>query len=268
MISENGWQATSSQKEDKKFLYSLAQTEGCIMQLAAINSVPTEKAQFWPVQQKTVARTPRYRANVKTLAAMFNFCLRPEGGRSDKERAMIAGTCVNLLAYLRMAVATWARPDAVYDISARQWHSAARVLDLNPEGRRQTRKHRPTIPVARQLIPWLDELEGNWLSVSSIRHGWDSMKAYLGLRGNGEAGEKLVRRSTSTIARKRIGAANWIQGKIMLGHVKMSISDIYAIPDPANLDLALAATEAIIDEIEAIAPGAYRKVTASDAGQA
>lgn len=43
----------------------------------------------------------------------------------------------------------------------------------------------------------------------------------------------------------------------MLGHVKASISDIYAIPDPANLGFALAATAAIIDQIEALVPGAF-----------
>lgn len=45
----------------------------------------------------------------------------------------------------------------------------------------------------------------------------------------------------------------------MLGHRKASISDIYAIPDPANLGLALAATESIIDQIEALCPGAFRE---------
>jgi hypothetical protein len=51
---------------------------------------------------------------------------------------------------------------------------------------------------------------------------------------------------------------------MMLGHVKHSISDIYALPDPHNLGLALAATEAIIDEIEALAPGAFSR--SSDRG--
>jgi hypothetical protein len=43
-----------------------------------------------------------------------------------------------------------------------------------------------------------------------------------------------------------------VQGKMMLGHRKSSISDIYALPDPANLGLALAVTESIIDEIESL----------------
>lgn len=48
----------------------------------------------------------------------------------------------------------------------------------------------------------------------------------------------------------------------MLGHVKARVSDIYALRDPENLGAALAATEEIIDEIEALCSGAYRTFTA------
>lgn len=43
----------------------------------------------------------------------------------------------------------------------------------------------------------------------------------------------------------------------MLGHVPVSVSDLYALPDPANLGRALAVTQAIIEEIEKLAPGAF-----------
>jgi hypothetical protein len=44
---------------------------------------------------------------------------------------------------------------------------------------------------------------------------------------------------------------------MMLGHRKASTSDIYALFDPLNLGLALSVTEAIMDEIEAVTPGAF-----------
>jgi hypothetical protein len=51
---------------------------------------------------------------------------------------------------------------------------------------------------------------------------------------------------------------------MMAGHVPMTTSDIYALPDPANLGRALAVTKAIIDEIDQLAPGAfYRTFTAN-----
>jgi len=231
---------------------SLAHIEGCVMQLAAaINATPGQRAGFRAEQQKAVAASPTYRADVKMLAAMFRFAL------AKPER-------INLLRYLRAAVATWARPDAIFDITARQWHGAAGVLDLNPPGRRQTKKHRPRIPIARQFAPFLDAMADNYLPVTLVRSSWEKMRTELNLPGEREAGIKVVRRSMATLARKRIGEANWRQGEMMLGHVKMSVSDIYALPDPANLGLALAATEAIIAEIEALAPGAfYRTVTAN-----
>lgn len=239
--------------------------EGCVLQLAAvINDLPGQEAQFKARSVKDLARSPVYRADIDTLAAMFRFCLYPEPKPKQRWSPKVAAVTVagrtNLLRYLRAAVATWARPDAIYDLRAKgQWHKEAGVLALNRPGRPQTKKYRPTIPVARQFAPWLDEALGreNYLPVSTIRHGWDAMRAHLKLPGDAEAGEKLIRRSVSTICRRHIGEANWAQGEMMLGHRKASMSDIYAIPDPANLGLALAATETLMDEIEKRVPGAF-----------
>jgi hypothetical protein len=236
--------------------------EGVVRQLAAcINATPGQRAQFAAEQTKAVARSPVYRADVAMLAAMFRFCLYPKA-RSDRERAQIIGQRANLLAYLRAAVATWARPEEIFDLGQGQWTPAARVLNLNPPGRRQTRKYRTVIPVPRQFAPHLDRMEGKWMKVGTVRASWAAMREAVGLPGGGEAGEKLIRRSMATIVRREIGEANWRQGELMLGHRKHAISDIYAVPDPANLGLALAATEAVIDQIEALCPGAYRAVTA------
>jgi hypothetical protein len=59
------------------------------------------------------------------------------------------------------------------------------------------------------------------------------------------------------IARKRIGEERWTQGRIMLGHHKTEISDLYALFDPANLGVALKVTTEICDEIAALCPGAF-----------
>ncbi|MGV0964175.1 MAG: hypothetical protein ACOYBT_09825 [Polynucleobacter sp.] len=231
--------------------------EGVVRQLVAcINATPGQKAQFTAEQTKAVSQSPTFRADVPTLAAMFRYCLYPKG-RSDKERQQRIAERAQLLRYLRAAVATWARPEEIFDLGEGQWSAVARVLNLNPPGRRQTRKYRTTVPVARQLAPHLDQMGAKWMRVSTIRHGWAGMRAELGLPGGGEAGEKLIRRSMATLVRRAIGEANWRQGEMMLGHVKHSVSDIYAIPDPANLGLALAATEAIIDQIEGLCFGAY-----------
>jgi len=247
---------------------SLGHIEGCIRQLAAaINATPGQEAQFAAEQARSVSNSPRYRADVKMLAAMFRFCLNPTGPkvRSEKERDKFIEYRANLLAYLRAAVATWARPEEIHDLGQGQWIPSAGVLDLNPPGRRQTRKYRGTIPIPRQFAPFLSDMGQRYLPVPSVRSSWAAMRAEIGLpTERGEAGEKLIRRSMATLARRRIGEANWRQGEMMLGHVKTSTSDIYALPDPANLGLALAATESIIADIEKLVPNAfYRTVTAT-----
>jgi len=242
---------------------TIGHIEGCVRQLAAaINATPGQKAQFKAEQTKNVSASPRYRADVKTLAAMFRYCLEPSGPkvRSAKERAVYIGYRANLLRYLRAAVATWARPEEITDLRADQWISEAGVLDLNPPGRRQTRKYRGVVPVPHQFAPHLAVVRGNYLPIANIRGAWDTMRKEIGLPSKrGEAGWKLIRRSVSTLARRRIGEEHWRQGEIMLGHVRASTSDIYALRDPANLGRALAATESIIDDICALVPGAFHR---------
>ena len=139
------------------------------------------------------------------------------------------------------------------------------MLALNAPDANSDQEAAPDIPVPRQFVPWLDEAmeRDNYLLVDTIKHAWDAMRKHLNLPGEAEAGEKVIRRSVSTICRRYIGEANWVQGELMLGHQKASTSDIYAIPDPANLGMALAATERLIDEIEERVPGAFSTVAAA-----
>jgi hypothetical protein len=240
--------------------------ENSVIQLAAALRHGGVMPAFRPIPTSEVNRSPEHRASIVTLAKMFRYCLEPRA-RTPKEQARRRRERENLLRFLRISVATWARPDAAHDISTkperRQWLKDARVLALNPDGRRQTRKRRATVPVARQIAPHLDECDGPYVTVESVKGAWESMANELKLPAAGQSGMKLIRRSVMTLARKRLGEENWIQGRMMAGHVKVTVSDIYALPDPANLGRALAVTEGIIDEIEALAPGAfYRDLTA------
>lgn len=246
-VTGNGWK----NKSDR--VRSPATIENSVIQLAAAMNWASQPPAFEPIPLKEVTRSPSYRADIPMLAAMFRYAMKPRRQ--------------NLLAFLRLSAATWARPDAVLDAATTsergQWHSQARVFNLNPVGRRQTKKRRAMVPVPECVGAWLDTINGPVCPKEVSKATWRRMQEDLGIPFAGQGGMKLVRRSVATIARKKIGEANWIQGQMMLGHVPMTVSDIYAIPDPANLGLALAATQAIIDEIEALAPGAfYRNLTA------
>lgn len=236
--------------------------ENSVLQLAAVineahkRRVTPMPAQFRPIPMLEVNASPQYRASIDEIAAMFRYAMVPKRKRE------------NLLRFLRASVATWGRPDAVMDISTdpkrRQWMAQAGVLNLNPHGRRQTKKYRASVPVPRQFVLHLDQTEGFYVPVKSVRSAWEAMAKELGLPGNGEAGFKLMRRSVSQLVRDAIGEERWVQGQIFLGHHKTSTSDLYALRQPANLGVALAATESVIDEIEKLAPGAfYRDDTAT-----
>jgi hypothetical protein len=67
--------------------------------------------------------------------------------------------------------------DISTDHKRHQWHSNARVLALNPVGRRQTRKRRAIVPIAKQFAPHLDETKGFYIPVDSVKSAWESMAA-------------------------------------------------------------------------------------------
>ena len=240
--------------------------ENSLIQLAAAFRLGGVEPRFRTIPTTQLNRTPQYRSDIVEIARMFRYCLHPSA-RSAKEAARRRREREGLLRFLRASVATWGRPDAVHEIDTRpersQWYPAPNVLALNPIGRRQTRKYRATIPIARQFSPHLNETKGAYIAAASVGAAWDSMAEDLVLPKSGQAGMKLIRRSVSHIARKRLGEEHWVQGQIFLGHHKASVSDLYALFDPANLGRALTVTEAIIDEIEAACPGAfYRDLTA------
>lgn len=230
--------------------------ENSVLQLAAAIRGSGEAPRFRPKPMKDVNRSPQYRAGISELAAMLRYALEPKKKRD------------NLLAYLRGAVVTLGRPDAVLDISTApergQWMPDAQVLSLNPKGREQTRKYRATVPIARQAVWILDDRAGFLIPVSSIKTAWNGMAAELKLPKGGESGTKLIRRSMAKLLRDRLPKADWIEVEMFLGHRRFGVtSDIYAPFDPNYLSAAKAEIEAIIDELETLAPGAfYRDLTA------
>ncbi|MDK4806127.1 MAG: hypothetical protein OC190_06205 [Novosphingobium aromaticivorans] len=251
---------------------ALATTEATVRQLAAaLNFSHRRKDTLYPagfvaLPASAVSETPTYRSSVKELAAMFAYCLHPRAPKGEEwSEKMVDRQRVwrgPLLRFLQISVATWCRPDAAHDFSTtpdrQQWLPAARVVRLNPKGRAQTKKYRPALPVPEKFARLLENRElGYWVGVASVRKAFEAMQTELGLPRDRETGLKLIRRSVSQIARPRIGEERWAQGQMMLGHRKASTSDIYALFDPLNLGLALSVTEAIMDEIEAVTPGAF-----------
>ena len=247
----------------------LSTAENSIVQLAAAIRYARKIPLFKPKQFSKFENTPDFRADVPLLAAMFRWCLLPAGA-TEKEIERKRRSRVNMLYYLRLSVATFARPDAVLDANLapakKQWASDARVFRLNPAEREQTKKHRATVPVPEAVGQWLDSLpKGPILPAQVSKATWGRMMAELkpGL-AEGEGGMKLIRRSMAKLALDRMGLENEAQIQKMMGHMKFKITDIYTLPHPGLLGRALAFTTEIVDEIEALVPGAFnRNLTAT-----
>lgn len=236
---------------------SPATIENSVLQLSAAIRWARQIPAFDTIPLPEVTRSPTFRASIPQLAAMFRYAL--DGPRR-----------ANLLAFLRLSVATWARPDAIMDASTSpergQWASQARAFNLNPVGRRQTRKRRSIVVVPECVGQWLDTIAGPVLTKELSKATWRRMEKALAMPGAGQSGMKVIRRSVAHHARPLIGERDWIQGEALLGHRPPSTSDIYALPDPAHLGIALAATTAIIDQIEKLAPGAFYRTFAATEG--
>jgi hypothetical protein len=241
--------------------------EASVRQLAAaINFAHDRKDTLYPAaftakKPEEVSRTPGFRADIKMIAAMFDYCVNPRDPTALNTCNRMLMDREQLHRFLQISVATWARPDAAHDVSTArsrdQWHSNARALNLNPRGRAQTKKHRPIVPIVPQMAALLDRTTGFYVSVGTVRKAFEVMQVALKLPGDGESGMKLIRRSMAHLARQRLGERDWIEGQIMLGHRKTSTSDTYAPFETGYLARALEVTEAIINEIEKLTPGAF-----------
>ncbi|NYD89215.1 hypothetical protein [Sphingomonas melonis] len=240
---------------------SLSTIENSVLQLAAaINQCGATDAKFRPRQPKDVNRTPQHRSDVAELAAMFRHCLQPGSGKQPPERARRERA--GLLGFLRISVTSLARPDAAMSVSTdplrKQWNSKARILNLNPDRRAQTRKYRATVPIGERMAQVLDSTDGYIVASQSIRSAWETMAAAIGLPRDGEAGTKLIRRSMADLLRRRLPQEAWGEIEIFLGHDRFDdVSGLYAPLRPDYLRRALAAIDEIVAEIDDLVPGAF-----------
>lgn len=60
-------------------------------------------------------------------------------------------------AMIMLGIGTGARPEAVCELKWEQIDFEAGIIDLNPRGRAQTNKHRPTVKMAPLLREWLEQ---------------------------------------------------------------------------------------------------------------
>jgi hypothetical protein len=80
---------------------------------------------------------------------------------SDIARFWDAAEQHHLQAFTMGLLCTLSRPTAVLELTRFQCDLARGVVDLNPAGRRRTKKRRPVVPLAAAFRPWVEATAGH-----------------------------------------------------------------------------------------------------------
>ncbi len=139
---------------------------------------------------------------------------------SSEEMAALLAACHQDLPhaglYLRLATGTGARPAALLQLTRQQIDFAAGLIHLNPPGRRQNKKHRPSVPMASFIreatlpLPEGPVLTYKGQSIATITSTIERLRAKA---------RRLVRTRYARIARqlKKAGADAQTRDAIVMG---------------------------------------------------
>jgi len=159
--------------------------------------------------------------------------------------------------YVVLAINTLARPEALLELRRGQIDVERRLLHLNPVGRTQTKKYRPTLPISNTLLPWLSlerDYQVQWKKdqarpINSIKMSWRKLRAESGL--DREVVPYAIRHTIATELRRR-GVPEWeCQG--FMGHRSGGVTERYAKFQPDHLGAAVKAIDAYCVELSVIA---------------
>lgn len=241
--------------------------EESIIQLKAALRFNVKRMEALPelkhLTRAAVTPVRNFRLSLDQIAEMLDYTAEGDPKLSPAHPARL----MPLRRYLIGAICTLARPDALYDISASpdrwQWHRDASVLDLNPAGRIQTRKHRPAIPVTPLLANWLEATddrlvchesvvekdEDRWLvqrPVADVKKAWRVMARHFKVPAG--FGPKLMRHSMATLIAQRGVSQQEIP--LALGHTVLpSSTRHYVIFSPEYLSETRQGLEDIASEL-------------------
>lgn len=179
----------------------------------------------------------------------------------------------HVLMWLLLSINTLARPGAVLELTTPQIDWRGKLIPLNPPGRRQTKKHRPVVPMTSAILPWLRshaKAEQDRLAKAEKRYGVGSPQsrkicpylvnyhgqpvseiktAFRALRSAAglDAGVRpySIRHTMGRELRARRVPSDQIS--IMLGHMPVNVKRTDLVYSPYDPDYCRAATDAIDD---------------------
>jgi integrase len=160
----------------------------------------------------------------------------------------------NLFRFVMLALNTWARPEAIIQFRVdKQVDWAFGVVDLNPPGRRQTKKHRPKIRLTDNLTDWLR----HWDAPAPLM--WDgqpvttmkkTFKRHAVACGLPQFTQYSIRHFMATYARLAKPPVSKEQRDDWLGHSDGRTANWYEHRDPEFLEDARRATDEIMAQLQ------------------
>lgn len=173
----------------------------------------------------------------------------------------------HLFRFLMLSFNTLSRPEALFELQPFQVDVDRRLVALNPPGRAQTKKHRPTLPVTDTLLPWLSSWlptryfiqwhKGQTAPIDSIKTTWRRLrtdaetllrKADRDHPGLADVVPYTIRHTMATELRRR-GVPKWeVDG--FLGHASAGVTERYAKYTPDYLGKAAAAIDDYMNELQ------------------
>jgi integrase len=149
--------------------------------------------------------------------------------------------------YLTLAFNTAARPDAILDLKASQIDCERHTVTLNPEGRKQTKKFRPVLPLTNDLetaVKGLSDPLVRWHGkpVANIKTGFRALRRRAGL--DADVIPYTIRHTMATEMRAA-GVSPWEVGG-WLGHkmAELRTTERYAKASPQYMANARVAVDA------------------------
>ena len=163
--------------------------------------------------------------------------------------------------YIVWLLATGARKEALLDLTLDRCDTENRLIELNPNGRRQTTKYRPTIRMPEVLVPIVTKLKTDYpvsthviglkqTRLGSPHESWNYARNKAGL--DNQVNSYSLRHTISRELSKR--QVSIYEIKSHLGHKpqELDITSVYAPYNPSFLKAAAEGIDSFFDELRAV----------------
>jgi integrase len=158
----------------------------------------------------------------------------------------------HLQAFIRWALGTAARPEAILDLRSEQVEWVHGIIRLNPEGREQNKKHRPVVRLPVTLSGevfegWLVQYRGQ--HVETLKRAWRAAVTRSGL--DTSCRPYSLRHTAARWMRMHGVSADEVAQQ--LGHRKLGVTGVYTEYDPQYLSAACNALDNILKAVLGLA---------------